>query len=51
MSWHGYSTGSRTRLSIEAETMRYLDRLQALADAGDVDELEKHGDVYVRRSA
>lgn len=35
----------------EPDAIRYLDRLQQLADAGDVDELEKHGEVFVRRSA
>jgi hypothetical protein len=36
---------------LESETVRYLGRLQELAHAGNVAELEKHGRVYVRRSA
>jgi len=36
---------------IEPETARYLDRIQELAHAGKLEELEKHGVVYVRRSA
>lgn len=35
----------------EAETVRWLDQLQQLADAGQVDELARHGDVYIRRTA
>lgn len=35
----------------EPETVRWLDELQQLAEAGDVDELAKHGEVYVRRTA
>ena len=37
--------------SLEPEVVRYLDHLQELANAGNVEELEKHGTVYVRRSA
>jgi hypothetical protein len=36
---------------LEPTTLRWLDKLQDLADAGDVDALAKHGDVFVRRSA
>ena len=36
---------------LEPETLRWLDDLQALADAGRIDELQQHGAVYVRRSA
>lgn len=36
---------------LEPATLRWLDELQTLADAGNVQALEKHGDVYVRRSA
>lgn len=36
---------------LEPPALRYLDSLQELANAGKVDELAKHGDVYVRRSA
>lgn len=32
-------------------TLRLLDRLRDLADAGDLDELARHGQVYTRRSA
>lgn len=35
----------------EPEAVRLLDELQQLADAGDVDALQKHGEVYFRRSA
>jgi hypothetical protein len=38
-------------LFLEPAVVRFLDRMQALADAGDIDELERHGTVYVRRSA
>lgn len=37
--------------SFTPETARWLEHLQSLADAGKVDELVKHGEVYVRRSA
>lgn len=36
---------------LETETMRWLDQLQQWANAGKIDELEKHGTVYVRKSA
>ena len=36
---------------LEPDTLRYLDHLRQLAAAGNVTELEKHGTVYVRRSA
>ena len=36
---------------LEPDVVRFLDRLQQLADAGNVDELSKHGIVYVRKSA
>ena len=36
---------------LEPATLRWLDELQRLADAGDVDALEKVGEVFVRRSA
>jgi len=36
---------------LESETVRWLDEIQRLADAGQVDELAKIGEVYVRRSA
>ena len=36
---------------LEPKTLRWLDELQKLADAGDVDALAQIGDVYVRRSA
>lgn len=36
---------------LEPNTLRYLDELQELASTGNVTELEKHGVVYVRRSA
>jgi hypothetical protein len=35
----------------EPPVLRFFDHLQELADAGRIDELEKHGEVYVRRSA
>lgn len=38
-------------LYLEPEVVRFLDRMQEFADAGDVDELSKHGVVYVRKSA
>ena len=36
---------------LEPETVRWLDHLQDLADTDALDELERHGTVYVRRSA
>ena len=36
--------------SLESETVRFLDQLQQLANEGKVDELAKHGEVYVRRA-
>ena len=36
---------------LEPETVRWLDKPQELAEAGQVDELSEHGIVYVRRSA
>lgn len=36
---------------LEPATVKWLDELQRLADAGDVGSLEKHGEVFVRRSA
>ena len=35
----------------EPPAVRWMDELQRLADAGDVNALSKFGDVYVRRSA
>ena len=35
----------------ELESIRLLDHLQELADAGKIEELEKHGTVYLRKSA
>jgi len=37
--------------SLEPDTVRWLDELQRLADAGDVAALSKAGVVYVRKSA
>lgn len=36
--------------SLTPETVRWLEHLQALADAGQVEELAKHGTVYVQRA-
>ena len=36
---------------LEPETLRFLDELQRLADAGNVAGLERHGEVFVRKSA
>lgn len=41
--------GERHELCLEPHTLRFLDEMQQSADAGDVDELAKHGIVYVRR--
>jgi hypothetical protein len=35
---------------LEPDTVRFLDQLQRLANEGKVDELAKHGEVYVRRA-
>jgi len=35
----------------EPPVIKHLHHLQQLAQAGDVDELAKHGEVYIRRSA
>jgi hypothetical protein len=36
---------------LEPQTIRFLDELQVKADRGLISELEKVGDVYVRKSA
>ncbi len=36
---------------LEPATVKFLDELQRLANEGKLDELAKHGEVYVRRSA
>ena len=36
---------------LEPDTLKFLDRLQSLADEGNVDALERYGTVYVRKSA
>ena len=36
---------------LEPDTIRFLDSLQQLADAGDVEELERFGEVFIRKSA
>lgn len=36
---------------LEPPTLAWLDELQRLADAGDVESLARHGEVFVRRSA
>lgn len=36
---------------LEPSTLRWLDELKILADAGDVDALAKVGQLYVRRTA
>ena len=36
---------------LEPDTTRFLDHLQDLADARNFAELEKHGTIYMRRSA
>ena len=36
---------------LEPQTIRFLDDVQNKADRGAINELEKLGDVYVRRSA
>ena len=40
-----------SELYFDTATLRHLDRLQVLADAGSTAELAKHGTVYVRQSA
>jgi hypothetical protein len=35
---------------LELPALRWLDELQQLADDGKIDELAKHGEVYVRRA-
>lgn len=35
----------------EPVAVRWMDELQRFADEGNVEELAKHGDVYVRKSA
>jgi hypothetical protein len=40
-----------TEPCFEPATVRWLEELQRMADAGNVDELSRHGTVYVRRSA
>jgi hypothetical protein len=36
---------------LEPQTLRRLDELQRLADSGDIEALEKVGEVFVRRTA
>ena len=43
--------GEADDLYLKPDVIRFLDRMQQLADAGDVEELAKHGVVYVRRIA
>lgn len=43
--------GEPDEVYLEPAVVRFLDHLQLLADAGNVDELSKHGVVYVRKSA
>jgi len=43
--------GDPSEPCLEPQTLRWLDQLQAFADAGDVDSLARAGEVYVRRSA
>jgi hypothetical protein len=38
-------------LYLEPAAVKFLDRMQQLADDGEIEELAKHGVVYVRRSA
>lgn len=40
-----------TQACLEPDAVRYLDHLQDLADAHSFTELEKHGTIYMRRSA
>lgn len=40
-----------TEPCLEPATLRWLDELQHMADAGDVEGLAKVGDVFVRRTA
>ena len=35
----------------EPPAVKWMDELQRLANEGNLDELAKHGDVYVRRTA
>lgn len=60
---HGHSCVLRTEVEavipdadpsepcLEPPTLRLLDELQRLANANLIDELEKHGTVYVRKTA
>lgn len=45
----GFSVDDKPYLMLE--TIRHLDGLKKLADARDFAELEKHGMIYMRRSA
>ena len=40
-----------SQVCLEPDTVRYLDELQRLAEAGNGEELSRHGDVFIRRSA
>ena len=40
-----------TESYLEPAVVKVLDRLQQLANAGQIDDLEKHGRVYVRKTA
>lgn len=43
--------GDPSEPCLEPATLRWLDELQHLADAGDIEALAKVGEVFVRRSA
>lgn len=40
-----------TEPCFEPEVVKFLDHVQQLADAGDIEQLKKLGDVYIRQSA
>ena len=43
--------GDLSEPCLEPQTVRWLDELQQKTDAGNIDELDKLGEVFVRRSA
>ena len=40
-----------TEPCLEPSTLQWLDQLQQMADEGKVEQLQRHGTVYVRQSA
>jgi hypothetical protein len=46
-----YPDEDPSEVCLEPDTLKFLDEVQRLANAGSVDALAKLGDVYIRKSA